>query len=266
MSRKLNLADRLLAMGRTMQQLGRTSDARQILGRLSQLAELPAPLAEETQARLAELYLKDHSYRPARRHLAVALTLRPDSARYHYLLANALDNDLQGNSRRAANHYRRSLELDPNQPRCLGEFGLLALRLGQTEEGLEALHGAVRLAPDDPEAIGNLVEGLRREGLAAEARQVLRAALFRNPRNGRIRRIQQDFEFHQLRQQQETARNHAARGGPADDGPVLLPFEHPAGDGSASGPGNPIRHDNASLPAAPFFLRRDRRSDRKRAQ
>jgi Tfp pilus assembly protein PilF len=262
MSMKLNLVDRLLALGRNFQKQGRNYDARQILSRLSHLGELPAGVAEETQARLAEIHLKDNSFRRARKHLAAALSHRPDNARYHYLLANALENDIRGNSQRAADHYRRSLALDPKQPRCLGEFGLMALRLGQTEEGLDALRKAVELAPDEPETVGNLVEGLRREGLVDEARRVLRAALFRNPRDGRFRRLIQDFEFHQLRQRQETARHTGGPGEVDDDGPVLLPFNGPAPEGAQAVRRKIIRCDAA----APYFSRHERRSDHKRAQ
>jgi tetratricopeptide (TPR) repeat protein len=264
MSMKLNLVDRLLAQGRHLQRLGRTYDARQVLSRLSRLGELPAAAAEETQARLAELHLKDNACDQARRHLTAALAHRPDSAQYHYLLANALDNDIPGDSEQAATHYRKSLEFDPEQPRCLGELGLLALRLGRVDEGLGALRRAVELAPNDPEAVGTLVEGLRREGLVEEARRVLRAALFRNPRDGRFRRLCQDFEFHQLRQRQETARRTDNAEENADDGPVLLRFERPA---DAPEPGRKVvRRDGAAPPTAPYFPRRDRRSDQKRAQ
>jgi tetratricopeptide (TPR) repeat protein len=266
MSRTLNLVDRLMAMGRRFQDLGRDHDARHIFGKVTHLAELPPPIAEETQARLAEITLKHHHYRKARRHLRAALNHTPDNARYHYLLASALDGDLKGDSQRAAEHYRRSLELDPAQPRCLGEYGLLALRLGRTEEGLDALRRAVELAPDDPEAVGNLVEGLRQEGQVDEARAVLRAARFRNPRDMRICKLWSDFEFHQLRQQQEAER-HSGRNGWNQEGPALLPFVRPApGDPPLPGTRKVVRGDGAAAPAAPHLPGRLRRADRKRAQ
>src|SRR5689334_24150337 len=52
MSRMLNLAEALLGMGRTRQQLGRVQDAFAILSRLSHFRDLPKDIAEETQARL----------------------------------------------------------------------------------------------------------------------------------------------------------------------------------------------------------------------
>jgi Tfp pilus assembly protein PilF len=266
MSMTLNLVDRLLAMGRTFQHLGRTHDARTALGKLAAFGDLPAATAEETQVRLAELHLSQRKYRRARRHLTAALLHQPTNARYHYLLATALDNDGQGDDNRAAEHYRKSLELDPEQPRCLGAYGLLLLRQGQTEDGLKALRRAGELAPDNPEAVGTLVEGLRREGLLDEARLALRAALFRNSRDARFHRLRSDFEYHQLRQQQEAGRRRN-RAGQGEDGPVLLPFVRP------EAPSKPVhvvrkivRRDDASPPPAPHLARRARRPDQKRAQ
>jgi tetratricopeptide (TPR) repeat protein len=264
MSRTLNLVDRLLAMGRRYQQLGCNLEARQAFGRLADFRELPAAAAEETQFRLAELHLKARRFRRARRHLTAALGHRPDNARYHYLLANALDNDTPADPPRAAAHYRRSLQLEPNQPRCLAEFGLLCLAQGQPEEGLDALKRAAALAPDDPAVVGCLVEGLRQEGFVEEARRALRAALFRNPRDARFRRLRDDFEYHQLRRRQE-AQAHGLAGQDAEGGPVLLPFVRPP---SAQRPGRRkvFRRDGAAPAAAPHLPRPGRVPGHKKAQ
>ena len=95
---------------------------------------------------------------------------RPDHARNHYHLAKACDADDQGDTVAALEHYGRSLELDPNQPDCLSDFGLLALRSGREEEGLRSLRRAVELAPDDAAIVGQLLAGLRQCGRLAEAR------------------------------------------------------------------------------------------------
>src|SRR5437868_9570853 len=139
MSRTLNLTDRLLERGRFLQEIGRTHDALRVLGRLAGLHELPAPAAEETQARLAEMHLRQYKFAQARRHLTAALGHSPDSAHYHYLLAIAHDQDEEGDPQSAYEHFKRSLEIEPDQTRCLGEFGILALCLGHNEEGLKAL-------------------------------------------------------------------------------------------------------------------------------
>ena len=121
-------------------------------------------------------------------------------------MAQALEADQKGYDRRALEYYRMSLHLDGDQPECLGEAGMLALQLGKVLEGLKWLRRAVELAPDDPEAVSRLVEGLQQIGRPQEARLTLRAALFRNPRDGRFRKLWNDFHFHELRDEQESRR------------------------------------------------------------
>jgi Tfp pilus assembly protein PilF len=224
MSTTLNLADGLLARGRKFQGLGRYRDALVALSRLASFRDLSREVAEETQARLAEIQIQRHKYSRARRHLTAALTHQPDNAHYHHLMATALVGDERGDLHRAAEHYRKSLQAEPNQPACLAEFGRLALRLGQVEEGLNALRRAAALAPDDPDVIGPVAECLRREGWEDEARSVLRAALFRNARDGRFRKLWQDFQYHLLRLEQEAARRAEALRNQQEAEPVILPF------------------------------------------
>jgi Flp pilus assembly protein TadD len=270
MSRMLNLVDRLLARGRKFHEIGREHDALVLLSRLAGFGELPAEVAEETQARLAEIQLRRRKFVRARRHLTAALLHRPDSARYHYLLATACNTHTRahtrGDEQRALEHYRRSLQLDPDQPRCLLDLGMLAVRLGQTEEGLRCLHRAAELAPNDPHVIGKLAAGLREAGQPEEARRALRSARFRNPRDRRFLRLWNDFQFRQLREAQEAARR-ADLSGNGDDEPVLLPFVRPAHDsGTRLGAHRVIRLDPGSPPAAPHWPLPARRSDRKHAQ
>jgi tetratricopeptide (TPR) repeat protein len=222
MSMTLNLVDRLLARARHLRAVGRTADALSLFERLAGFRELPGPAAEETQAHLAELHLRGRRFHRARRHLTAALGHRPDSARYHYLMARAVNGGAAADPRRAAEHYRRSLELNPDQPRCLCAYGTLALELGRREEGLECLRRAAELAADDPEIVRQVAAGLRQAACADEALAVLRAARFRNPRDARFRKLWGDFQFQQLRREQDIARARAEHAG--DDGPVLLPF------------------------------------------
>src|SRR5437764_1569865 len=143
MSRMLNLAESLLGLGRTHQQLGRVHDAFAILSRLSRFRELPQCVAEETQARLGEIQLKRKKFGRACRHFQVALRHDPDNARYHHLLAGALRDQDSEQWERAAGHYRRALELNPEQVESLIELGLLCVRNGQADEGLAHLERAV---------------------------------------------------------------------------------------------------------------------------
>jgi tetratricopeptide (TPR) repeat protein len=246
MSRTLNLADCLLAMGRNFQELGRWHDALGVLGRLAGFRELPGPVAEEAQVRLAEIRLNRRQFARARRHLTAALAHRPDSALYHYLMAGALLADSKCDQHRAADHYRKSLQLDPTQVPCLTELGLLLVRLGQTDEGVRYLRRAAELSPNCPEAVGQLAAGLGEAGQAEEARGVLLAARFRNPRDSRFLRLWTDFQFQRLREEQERARRNEALQA-QEAGPTLLPFVRPDPGSTPSRMGRKsIRRDGSS--------------------
>src|SRR5262245_8675175 len=139
MSKTLNLCDRLLAIGRNLHKLQQDDEALHYLQRLAALHDLPADVAEQAQVCVADVYLRKRKYRRARRHLSIALLYRPDSARYHYMMATALTKGRAKDLARAAAHYERSLELEPEQPQCLADFGRLCLKMGRIEEGLGAL-------------------------------------------------------------------------------------------------------------------------------
>jgi tetratricopeptide (TPR) repeat protein len=252
MSKTLNLAERLLCRARNYQQFGRNYDALQLLGRLAGLRNLPAPIAEETQIRLAELFLARRKYNRARRHLTAALVHQPNSADYHYLMATALAGDEQADKQRALEHFRRSLELDPQQPERWVELGSHALRLGQIEEGLKCLHRALELAPDDPIIVGKVVEGLQEQERADEPRAILIAAMFRNPRDARFRRLWNDFQFERLKREQDQSRQRRGWSSEEDHAPMLLPFVRPPAPATPERASPKIiRQDAPAPPPAP---------------
>jgi tetratricopeptide (TPR) repeat protein len=259
MSELLPLFDRLLALGRHFQQVHRPQEAMHFLGRLSALPELPVEIAEEAQARLGEIQLGRKKFRRARRHLSIALLYRSDSARYHYLMAGALAKGRHAEPERALTHYRKAVELDAEQPQWLAELGLLCVQQGQTEEGLGALMEALQLAPNDAEIVGRLVKGLCLAGRRAEAKDVLRAARFRNPRDGRFRLLWQVFMFKRLHRQQAEEQRAKRRVWMSDEGPALLPFKLPLAGPQTEGP--PLRQDEPESLPGPHLHRPQRRSD-----
>jgi Flp pilus assembly protein TadD len=265
MSMTLKLVDRLLALARNYQQVGRELEALHVLYRLSRIRELPAAVAEETQARLGEIQLRRGRYRRARRHLTAALLYQPHNARYHFLMAKALDADeKRGDPTRAAEHYRKSLEIDPHQPQCLRDYGRLALRLGDAAAGLKALRRAVELEPHDPEVVADLVDGLQQAGRQEEVPGVLQAAQFRNRHDRRFRQLWQDYQFDRLREAQAAQRADQVEA--EEDEPVLLPFVRPAEvPALMSGP-KLLRQDAAARPAAPHTSRFPRLPGQKHAQ
>lgn len=222
MSRMLNLAEGLLGMGRTRHQLGRLRDAFAILSRLSRFRDLPKDIAEETQARLGEIHLQRKNYARAQRHLAIAIKHDPDNTRYHLLLARALREQDDSQWDQSAEQYRKGLDNDPENVECLTELGLLCIRMGKPDEGLNHLRRAVELKPSDAEILGKLVKGLRLAGRAEEARGEIRGAMFRNPRDRRIQQLWSSFQFRMLRREQ---RHRLNQGQPTPcTGPILLPF------------------------------------------
>jgi tetratricopeptide (TPR) repeat protein len=258
----LNLVDHLFAAATRSQEQGRLREAVRLLTRLASFRELPADAAEQAQARLAELQLKRRKFKRARRHLAAALQHAPDEARYHYGMATALAHDSDSDLERAADHYRRSLELDAEQVKCQYEYGLLQVRLGQTEEGLERLRRAVEQAPADADAVSKLAKGLRLSGRTEAAGAALRAALFRNPRVPRFRKLWNEFQFQQLRQKQdhERVRRAAAR---RLDNAVILPFVQPTDKPPVT---TEPRSDEPTTVAPPPRLRLVPRTDQRHVQ
>lgn len=266
MSIIVNLFDCVLAKARKSQEQGRTLDAQHLLSRMANFRELPAEVAEEVQVRLGEICLKRRKYNRARRHLTAALRHRPDEARYHHLMGLACLHGGQGDLKRADEHFRRSLELDATQVKCLVDAGLLAIRLGRAEQGVDWLREAAERAPQDPVVTGKLARGLRQTGQSDEARRVLRAALFRNPRDIRFRRLWQDFRFQQLRQEQERQRLDREELAEAAEGPVLLPFVRPAPQKLGEA-GSPKTRQDAPAPVpGPHLHLILRRSDQRHVQ
>jgi tetratricopeptide (TPR) repeat protein len=260
MTATLNLFDHLLDMGRRYQDVGRSRDAIRVLGKLAAFRDLPSAAAEETQVRLAELQLKRRKFARARRHLAAALTYQPDSPRLHHLMAGATQADDRGDLDRANDYFRRAIELDPEQVPCLAEAGLLAVRLGQTEEGLALLRRALEREPDNVDVLAKLVKALRLSGKSDEARGVLRAALFRNPRSLRFRRLWEEFQFQATRQRQE-GQSQRRRLRDQGEGPVLLPFVRRRDDVPAS-----PRLDGPATVSRPHLSRPARRADQRHVQ
>jgi tetratricopeptide (TPR) repeat protein len=258
MTPTLNLFDHVLAMGRRYQDAGRTQDALRVLGRLARFRDVPSATAEETQVRLAELQLRRRKFARARRHLAAALTYQPDSPRLHHQMASATQADDRGDLDRACDYFRRAIELDPDRVPCLADGGLLAVRLGHTEEGLALLRRAAEREPDNADVVAKLVKALRLAGRADEARAALRAALFRNPRSARIRRLWDEYRFGQAARRQDVRRRRPRGEG---DGPVLLPFVG-ARRGQPAGP----RFDGPATVGRPHLSRPARRADQRNVQ
>jgi tetratricopeptide (TPR) repeat protein len=266
MSTTLNLVDALLSKGRLLHELGRPQDAIYVLGRLTGFRELPGDAAENAQALLGAIHLEQRRYRKARRHLTAALRYQPDNPRYHRLMAAALEGDRRGDRDRAAEHYRRSLDLDPNQPGCRADYGLLAVQLGREDIGLRALREAVEQQPTNPCLVDKLAQGLRLVGDTAGARAALLAARFRNPRDPRFRKLWDDQQFRDLHREQEQERREKDRREAEARGPIILPFRRPAPPIPPLESRRIIRIDRPSPVPSPHAPRPTHTPPRRRAQ
>jgi Tfp pilus assembly protein PilF len=226
MSRTLNLMERLLARGRRLGQVGAGDAAQRTFARLADFRRLPQDVASEVQLRLGELSLRSHDFASARRHLAAVLVADPDHARGHYLMALAASAGQDRQPERALRHFRRSLQLQPNHPWRLTAYGLAALRAGKTRTALRALRRAFELRMDDPRHVSRIVEGLDGANCWSEAKELARRALFRHPRDARLRLLWDCLRFRAARRAQERERHDASQA--ASETPVLLPFVRPA--------------------------------------
>jgi len=260
MSRTLNLVDRLLERGRTFQQHGRLRDAMTLFTRLAAFRVLAPDTSEELHSRLAAIHQQRRAFRRVCRHLTIALRYQPDNAEYHARLAAALRAQDDSHWDRAAEHYARALELDA-RPEWLAEAGLLDIRLGRLDQGIQRLRQAVELKPEDPALLQRLVRGLRWANQPDEARAAVRTALFRNRFDPRFQQCWRDFQFRQARQQQlrDKKRREEEKD---DDGPVLLPFVRVHTPPTESPlRGLILRHDGGSGLTPPHRQRHSRSAD-----
>jgi tetratricopeptide (TPR) repeat protein len=254
MGSTLNLSDCLLAMGRELQEHGRSRDALKLFGRLNRFRDLPPHVAEETKARLAELFIGEKQYRKARRHLSVLMCMRPSVGKYFYQYAHALHRDPKADPARAIKFYQQALDLDPTQPRWWAGYGKVLVEVGRTDDAIGALEQAYQLAPDDPLVVGRLVEALCLADRAARARTLLRAARFAHPRDARFRKLWNDFQYGQIMASQKQP--------PAGE-PVILPFVRRAALPPTVPPGSGaiLRLDDARPAHGPHRQRRAARKE-----
>jgi tetratricopeptide (TPR) repeat protein len=255
----INLFEQLLARARRHQEAGQLRSALSILRQLCTFPDVPPALLAEARERMGRIWLRRRRYRKARLYLRRALELQPTSSRHHYLLGVAWHHDPEGNSEQAAFHYQESLRLDPRQPLCLAEAGLLMIRAGDNELGLRLLRNAYDLTPGTPRVMCRLVRGLVEAGFPDEALEVARTALFQSPRNRRLREVYTELKLKLARRQQELDAVEQAK----DQPPVILPFIRVVSERVDEA--RPVREDEACALPGPHLVRLRARQGRRRA-
>ncbi len=266
MSRTLKLIDHLLARARHLQKLGRSTDALELLGHLEEFRDLPSRFLVDTQFQLADFCLSRRKYVRARRHLKAALKHEPANAHCHFLLATALSSGRNADPQDALKHFLLSLDLEPDQPKCMAACGALEIRQGMKKVGLKHLRRAAELAPDDAEVIRQVVTGLRLANETGEARGLLLAARFRNPGSPEFQGLWNDFYFHRARKAQQLAKTRSAAPQKYEE-PVILPFIRLISEQETSQqPRKIIRKDGSGKMAPPRGDLRVLRPDQRHAQ
>ena len=110
------------------------------------------------------------SYAKAQADAQKALALAPELAEAHEALACVLRDSLEFT--RAAEEFQRAVALAPGNARLLGEYGVFAAEMGQTEAGPAAVRRALVLDPlssDARESLGFAFMAARRYPEALEA-------------------------------------------------------------------------------------------------
>jgi Flp pilus assembly protein TadD len=257
MTATINLFEQLLARAERHLRHGQLRPAIQLFRQLCSYPDLPPAMAAVARGRLGTIYLRRRRFRPARRQLRLALAHEPASARHHFLLGLAWHHDAGGSARKASYHYEQSLKLDPRQPVCLAEAGLLVVRAGDAELGLRLLRNAFDQSSNDPRVLRRMVRGLLMAGFPDEALKAARGSLFRAPRDRRLREVYTELRLALARRDQEL---DAVEGRPE---PVILPFERAAGE-EVDTP-RPVREDEPEPLPGPHLVRMRARRRRRRA-
>ena len=97
------------------------------------------------------------------------------------LVARGADRHRAGRMAEAESHYRRALRLEPNNPDALNLLGVALRARGGLAEALQHSARAVALAPDQPLMLANHGAALAEAGYLEEAIAMMRAALARAP-------------------------------------------------------------------------------------
>src|SRR5580765_3980439 len=234
MGRTLNLLDHLLSESRRLLDIDQPRAALALLLRLAKLTDIPLDPAAEGQQLLGESYLKLGQYRPARRHLRRAITLRPKNAAAHHLLARAIIADPAVDAARAAKSFRRALELDPTNACLLCDAGVYFGEMGRWRQALALLEQAVELAPEDIRVLQALVNAMCEAERFEEAQRAVRVARFRFRAD--VDSLGDDVEFRRASHEQQQDST------PKD----VLPFLRVVGDETEGVRGAKYRRDTAS--------------------
>jgi tetratricopeptide (TPR) repeat protein len=238
----ISLHRHLLSRGRMSLDLGQRQDARKLLERLLALPNLPESSQAEAHRLLGEIELGWQRFRRARRHFAAALRLESDRAEGYHSFALAVEEDPDGDPRKARAALRRATRLEPLKARYWVRLAHAELRLGRRKAALRHFRRAARLRPARVDTLAEIVDGLMALNRTGEARALILTARFRAPNDPGVGQLWSRFRLECLRRRQT-----AVRPGPGIETPDFLPF-----------PGRDV--DTLATPESEAILRADRQS------
>jgi tetratricopeptide (TPR) repeat protein len=249
MDAPIQLANRLLAQGRNLTELGCHREARKALEGLLTLAGVEPHLRSQAHFLLAEHFLDLQCYRKARRHLTSVLILQPDNSEAHYWMAMAIDFDPDADPKRAWKHLRKAVNLDRTEASYWSALGQLGLRLGKNRSALTAFRQAAELESDDLSIVDEIVDGLLALDRESEAQAVLTSARFRLRGDAEIERLWNRFCFGRIARQQQRVRIRVTAG---ESGPAVLAFT-PNGESTGKRFGVGVIRDDRFSKATPHL-------------
>ncbi len=135
----------LVALAATRLREGNIEAARELAGR----AALEAPDLPQPHLIAANIALSDGRDDDAIAALERALAIAPESGGIHMDIANILLVN-QGRAEAALDRYRQALAIEPDLILAHVRIAQILLQTGQTNEALESIRTARRLAPEDP--------------------------------------------------------------------------------------------------------------------
>lgn len=128
----------------------------QAIQRDPRYARAYALLASTVQGQAYRRYVPpDEAYARAKELAEKALSLDPSMLPAHATLARIAELH-EWDFRAAEAHYRRATELNPNANLAYTPRAFLLLRLGRTDEAIEAARRSTQLSPDNPNTYNNL--------------------------------------------------------------------------------------------------------------
>jgi hypothetical protein len=119
-----------------------------------------------------------------------AVAIESDNPNYRVFLAQSLEE--QG-SDEADTHFSQAARLSPDDPHVVLSFARNVAERKDKEQGVRLMESAYASAPDDPEIVESVVEGLLQNDRLDEAELVVTQALYRHGADRRFRRIRDRF-------------------------------------------------------------------------